>query len=150
MKPTFVEREQRFEFWPVAVVRISPERILEAGYEIGRDQDDLDDLSFADIADATTGPIILQVHDQSPCRFFNVDASTEFSRRDVLLRLEQALNCREEDYEWITPYPVFPGYAAGDRHSALIARDVNGEPFESMPWTRRLEEPRAKLLSSRS
>ena len=147
MKPAEVERASRYETWPVAMVALTTEMINAAGYEVGRDIDDLDEYCFADIADAKTGPIFLILHDQAISRAFTVYAAVEFSRKDALIRLERELHCHEKDDEWITPYAAFPGYLADEVNPNLIARTRDGTPLDSMPWSRRFEAPLPERVS---
>ncbi len=145
MRPAIVERKQRFHTWPVAMVRLSPRQIGAAGYELARDVDDLDAYTFADIGDVSTGPVYLILHDQAASRSFNVLAATEFSRRDALIRLERAFRCRKVDYEWITPYPIFPGVNPASVEPSLQARTDDGTLLDAIPWERRMEGPNIPL-----
>ncbi len=129
----------------MATLSFTVDRINAAGFEVGQDIDDLDEYEFADVADASTGPIFLIRHVRALSRAFTAYPSVEFSRRDALLRLERELHCQESDYEWITPHGEFPGYIADEVDPDIIARDPDGTPLENMPWSRRLEEPRVRI-----
>lgn len=146
MKPAIIDRQQRrYHTWPIAMVRLTAQRIVAAGFELARDIDDLDAFTFTDVADASTGPIYLILHDQARSRSFNVYAATEFSRKDALTRLERAFRCKKVDYEWITPFPSFPGSNPASAEPSLQARTDDGALLDAIPWERRMEGPNIPL-----
>src|SRR4051794_26549179 len=103
------ERKDQSHHWTVAILRMTTDRLRDAGATLERGVDDLDAFDLAELRDPKIGTIIFLRRDHSPSKGFDVMVNAAVQRAEALKALKRSLGVVGNDFEWRTEYERFPG-----------------------------------------